>query len=220
MNKADLIERIIDTFTDMGSEDPEDTAFANRLTLPEAKLYLNELRENEKLSLPPDEWLPNEITPELYMEAFNCYLAKCQYDITLKRLVEFFTIGEVCNPYNTLKAYHEFDGIYKSETDKIVYPTDYLNECIEFPFTSEDLTMFDLIVIGQNSPDFDPNEKFCWYDEQYNQLHTTDIPFSDDLIDANAFAEWILADHERTQCIMDNYMINTDIDYIFRYWRK
>ena len=48
VNKAELIERIIDTFTNMGSESPEDTAYANQLTLKEAETYLAEIRANEK----------------------------------------------------------------------------------------------------------------------------------------------------------------------------
>lgn len=213
MKKEELIERIIDTFTDMGSEDPEDTAYADELTLPEARTYLSELRANEKSNLEPNEWLPAEVTPELYMEAFNCYLRRCRYDVTLTRLTEFIEYGELVD------AYHEYDGQYVSNTDKIVYPTDFLTERIEFPFTCDDLTMFDLIIIGQNSTDFNPNERFCWYDITNNQLHSTNTPFEDGLINARAFAEWILADENRVQYIKDWYMDNTDIDYVFRYWR-
>ena len=117
-------------------------------------------------------------------------------------------------------AYHEFDGQYHSNTDKTVYPTDWLTESMEFPFTPYDLNMLELILIGQNSPDFDPYKDFCWYDIKSKQLHSTDTPFADGLINAMAFAEWIIGHPEATRHIQDYCMVNTDIDYIFRYWGR
>lgn len=213
MNKAELIERIIDTFTDMGSEDPVDTACGNPLTLNEAKMYLNDIKATEKIDLEPDERLPEEVTPEIYMEAYNCYLRKCKHEVTAQRLAEFIRLRELVD------AYHEFGGNYKSNTDKYVCPTDWLKEFMEFPFTSEDLVMLDLITLGQNSPDFDPKKDFCWYDAENFKLHSTDTPFADGLIDARAFAEWLLEDASRIEYFKDMSMINTDIDYIFRYWK-
>ena len=212
MNKAELIERIIDTFTGMGSEDPEDIATGNPLTLREAELYLKELRAAEKADLEPDEWLPAEVTPQMYMEAYNCYLRKCKYDVTAQRLAEFIRNGELVD------AYHEFDGQYVSKTDKIVYSTDMLTDTTEFPFTYYNLTMLELITLGKNSPDFDEREDFCWYDPETRTMHSTDTPFADGLIDAMAFAEWILEHPGRIEYFQDWCMINTQIDYVFRYW--
>ena len=214
MNKAELIERVINTFTDMGSEDPVDTAYANPLTMTEAETYLNEIRANEKDYLEQDEWLPAEVTPEIYMEAFNCYLRKCKHDVTVKRLAEFFRDAEMVD------AYHEFDGEYISYKDKAVYPTDWLTEAIEFPFTPDDLTMLDLITLGQNSPNFDPEKKFCWYDIVNHKLHSTNTPFEDGLIDAKAFAEWILETPGRIEHVKNLCMSSTDIDYIFCFWHS
>lgn len=213
MNKAELIERIIDTFTCMGSEDPEDIAYGKPLTLKEAETYLAELRANERANLEPDEWLPAEITPEIYMEAYNCYHRKCIHDVTTRRLAEFLKNGEMVD------TYHEFLGQYVSYTDKLVCPTDWLTENMEFPFTSEDLSMLDLITLGQNSPDFNPEKKYCWYDVTAHKLHSTNTPFADGLIDATAFAEWILESPGRIWYVKDYCMINTDIDYVFRYWQ-
>lgn len=211
MNKAELIERIIDTFTDMGSESPEDIAACGEITLAEATLYLKERRVMEKTDLEPSEWLPAEVTPELYMEAENCYIRKCRHDVAVERLAEFITYGE------HIDLYHEFTGEYISYKDKIVYPVDFLMENIEFPFTSDDLTMLDLITLGQNSPDFDPEQKFCWYQPAYHLLHSTNTPFEDGLVDATAFAEWMLEHPDALQLAQYHYMDNTDIDYIFRY---
>lgn len=211
MTKAELIERIIDTFTDMGSEDPVDTALCNPITLDEATLYLGEYRSTERENFEPSEWLPAEVTPELYMEAYNCYIQKCKHDVTAERLAEYFTDGELIDTFN------EFLGEYHNESDKLVYPTDFLNEGIEFPFTEYDLTMLDLINIGQRSPEFDADDDYCWFDNENNQMYSTDTPFADGLIDAKAFAEWILEDEGRIQRIQDK-MVNTQIDYVFRSW--
>jgi len=213
MKKEELIERIIDTLTYMGSESPEDTAACDDLTLEDARIYLAEYRGMEKEDMEPDEWLPEEVTPQLYMIANNCYIHKCRYDVTVERLAEHFILGELVD------TYHEYDGAYISYTDKIVYPTDFLREDMEFPFTCDDLTMLDLITLGQNSPDFDPNKKFCWYNVTDNKLISTDTPFKEGLINAKAFAEWILEKPERVQYFQEMYLLNTDIDYIFRYWR-
>lgn len=219
MNKEELIERIIDTFTDMGSEDPADTAYAGTITLEEARTYLAERRAMETSDLEPDERLPEEITPELYMEAFNCYVRRCRYEVTRDRLAEFITLHELVDLYN------EFQGKYEHESDKLVYPTDFLMEHMEFPFTSFEFTMLDLIQLGQHSPDFDANKDYCWYEIKNedpacveNELHSTDTPFADGLIDAKSFAEWILGHPGRVQYTQDWCMVNTDIDYIFRYW--
>lgn len=213
MNKAELIKRVIDRLTDMGSEDPVDTAGCLPLTLDEARMYLREVRENDEVDLEPDERLPEEITPELYMEACNCYIRRCQYEVTLDRLAEFITLREMVD------LYHEYDGLYKSETDKYVCPTDWLMESMEFPFTSSDLTMLDLITVGQNSPDFDPTDDFCWYDSDNMCLHSTHHPFAEGLIDGRAFAAWLLEEPGRVWYVKDYCMVNTDIDYVFRYWR-
>lgn len=211
MKKEELIERIVDTFTDMGSEDPIDTAASNYVSLVEAAMHLSERRAMEIKDLEPSERLPEEVTPLLYMEALNCYIRKCKYDVTLNHLAEYFTDGEL------VYTFLEFEGEYINKSDQHVCPTDFLNEDIEFPFTETDLTMLDLISIGKRSYDFSPEDNYCWYDEVNNELHSTDTPFGDGLIDAKAFAKWILEDKDRIERIQ-NGMDNTQIDYVFRYW--
>lgn len=212
MEKVKLIERIIDTFTDMGSEDPVDTACSGTITLEEARMYLAERRAMETSDLEPAEWLPREVTPELYMNAYNCYVRKCRYDVTLHRLAQFIMDNEL------VSFYHEFDGQYISHTDKSIYPVDFLLERMEFPFTSEDLSMLDLITLGQNSPDFNPEQKYCWYDATSHTIRSTNTPFASGLMSAWDFAKWILEDSDRIQDVQDWYMDNTDADYTFRYW--
>ena len=80
MTKAELIERIVDSFWDMSGENPGDYVDLPPMNLEDATMYLSEARATERsCDLEPDECLPEEVTPELYMEAWNCYLRMMQY---------------------------------------------------------------------------------------------------------------------------------------------
>lgn len=80
MTKAELIERIVDSFWAMSGENPGDYVDLTPMDLEEATMYLSEARATERsCDLEPDECLPEEVTPELYMEAWNCYLRMMQY---------------------------------------------------------------------------------------------------------------------------------------------
>ena len=220
MTKSELIERIVDSFWDFSAEDPEEYLDMEPLDLESATMYLAEQRADERAAdLAPEECLPEEVTPELYMEACNCYIRRCKYEVTLDRLAEFFTLHEMVD------VYHEFYGEYVSPTDKYVCYTDWLTENMEFPFTSDNLTMLDLIQLGQHSPDFDADKPYCWYEIKNgnencvnNELHSTRTPFADGLINARDFAAWILEHPGSIEHVKDYCMNNTDIDYIFRYW--
>ena len=211
MNKTELIERIIDTFTDMSSEDPEDTAVCSEISLEEATIYLGERRAFERADLEPCDWLPAEVTPELYMEAENCYIRKCRHDVQVKRLAEFLYYGENYDAYDLCRDTYG----YSNDNDTLVLPMDLLAGDTDFPFTHEEISPLGLIAIGQNSPDFRADSWYCWYDPRNEQLHSTNKPFEDGLLDAKALAEFILADPKVKQEVIDTYMINTDIDYIF-----
>ena len=140
-------------------------------------------------------------------------IRRCRYNDTLNRLTEFITLSE------NLDVYLEFQEDYESETDRLVYPVEWLMEDMDFPFTDYGLSMLDLIRLGQHSPKFNPDDKYCWYDPDKG-LFSTNTPFADGLIDAKALARWILEKPLRIQRIRNGYMINTDIDYVFRNWRS
>ena len=214
MNKAELIERLIDSLTGMGSEDPEDTACCRELSITEAGMYLSELRANEKEFLEPDEQLPAEITPEIYMEAFNCYVRKCKYEVTRDRLADYIKTHENIDVSDLCRDTY----YYMNEDDTLVYPTDWLTENMEFPFTCEDLSMLELIVLGQNSPDFKANMDYCWYDAENKQLHSTDTPFADGLVHATPLAEFIISDPVILKEVIITYMTKEEAEYIFEHW--
>ena len=213
MKKEQLIERLIDTFTGMGSEDPADIATCKKIDIDHARMYLSELRANEDAAeLTPDERVPAEVTPKLYMEAFNCYVEKCRHDYMKGEFIEWMKNVE---PWDVYESYCEVNKLALS----VIY-TDWLLEDIEFPFTPDDLTMLDLIELGQHSPDFNHNQEFCWYEMKDNNpncinnvLHSTDTPFADGIINAEEIAEWLLQDNEAL-----DYVYHTHADTVPNCW--
>lgn len=209
MKREEIIERIIDSFTDMGSEDPEDTASCDFIDVKEAEMYLNEYRAMEK-DFNEDEKLPAEVTPELYMEAWNCYVRKCRHDVQIERLTEWLTDNECWD------AYEWYCCQVLDAVPTIVY-TDWLTEEMEWPFESEDINMLGLVVVGMNSKDtFNPEHTFCWYDSNKEQLFSSDTPFADGIIDAHELATYAVEHPEDREFMIYFHMDNTDIDYIFR----
>lgn len=74
MTKAEIIERIIDRSTDPWTDNPEDFRIGEDWTLKDADEWLAEARkEDADNGFDGDDAMPNEATPELVMEAMNCY---------------------------------------------------------------------------------------------------------------------------------------------------
>ena len=71
-----------------------------------------------------------------------------------------------------------------------------------------------LIKIGQNSPHFDFNSDYCWFDKDKFQLHSTNHPFREGVLDAEAFARFILLDAEAFGYMFDGIIPEEDIPYI------
>jgi len=209
MTKAELIERIIDTFNDMSGECPTDYLGMDSLTLEEATMYLAERRADERSAdLTPDECLPDEVTPELFMEAENCYIRMMKFEARVQRLAEWITDNDcTCEYANYYYPVHD-DAID-------IVPVDYIWE--KFPFKMKDDMLPNplvLIELGQRSPEFSPNHEYCWYDKEKNQLYSCNEPFRDGVLDANAFARFILLDAEAFGYMFDDIIPEDEIPYI------
>lgn len=204
MTKTEIISKIIDRITDPWTESPEDYEHAELIDLDTAEDVLKQYREDdEEYGLEPEEGMPAEATPALLMEAYNCNIRYQKHELRVNRLAEYITDNEmVC----------EYDNYYKEFSEKKLdlYPVDFILE--SFPFKpigdmSPDNPLF-LIKLGQRSKDFNPNHEFCWYDREKNLLHSTDTPFADGILDAEAFARFALCDAETLgyflDCIMDD----------------
>lgn len=216
MKKEELIERIVDTFTDMGSEDPIDTAASNYVSLVEAAMYLSERRAMEIKDLEPSERLPEEVTPLLYMEALNCYIRKCKYDVTVQRIAKWLIDTEpVC-------LYDDYHTDYNSESPS-VEAIDYwynFDNVSFFPFGyGNNLNPFDvieLIQIGINSKDTCKfTDDFILYDDKNKVLKTCNKPFGEGIINAIGFARYIMATPDVLNEARTIYMSQSEEKYIF-----
>lgn len=211
MTKTEIISRIIDRITDPWTESPEDYQYAEPIDLDVAKDVLKQYRDDDDdCELDPEDRMPEEATPELLMEAYNCNIRYQKFELRVKRLAEYITDNEmVC----------EYDNYYKEFSEKKldVYPSDFIWD--SFPFKpigdmSPDNPLF-LIQLGQRSKDFDANKEFSWYDRDNNLLHSTNTPFADGILDAEAFARFVLCDADALGYFLDGIMDDDEIVKVF-----
>lgn len=188
MSKAELIEKIIDAMIDPWTDDPEEYLDATPIDLEYAHVMLKDLRDNEDAAdLEPEERLPEEVTPELVMLAFNCLIRARKHEARVHRLAEYITDNEMVCEYDNYYFPTLEDGI-----DMV--PVDFLTDTDGFPFM-DDASPLDILCIGMNSrKTFDPQDEFCWFDSFTLTIHSTSHPFGDGVLNAEAFAEYAMSD--------------------------
>lgn len=203
MSKAELIEKIVDAMIDPWTDDPEEYLDATPIDLEYAHVMLKDLRDNEDAAdLEPDERLPEEVTPELVMLAYNCLIRARKHEARVHRLAEFITDNEMVCEYANYYLPELKNGI-----DMI--PVDFLTDTDGFPFM-DDASPLDILCIGMNSrKTFDPQDEFCWFDSSTLTIHSTSHPFGDGVLDAEAFAEYAMSD-EGQDCF--DYITNDIMD--------
>ena len=204
MSKAELIERIVDAIIDPWADDPEDYLYAIPIDRYGAVNLLSQIRDDEEsCDLEPDERLPEEATPDLVMEAYNCLIRARKREARISRLAEFLTDNNcVC----------EYVNYYSPTLDNGIdlFPVDWLTDTDGLHFTDE-ASPLEIMQIGINSRiTFNPNHEYCWYDAEKKILHSTDNPFSEGVLDAEAFAEFILDDEETSDYIINHIMTDED----------
>ena len=213
MTKAEIITRIIDRITDPWTECPEDYMYAELIDLDTAKDVLTQYREDDEFcGIDPEFRMPVETTPTLLMEAYNCNIRYQKFELRVKRLAEYITDNEmVC----------EYDNYYRSEFEDAieVIPVDFLYNSTRFPFSTHNTKnpdIIDMLRIGMNSAKtFNNNHEFCWFDKDNEVLHSTDTPFADGILNAEAFARFVLCDADALGYFLDCIMDDGDILHIF-----
>lgn len=209
MTKAELIERITDALVDPWTDNPEDYLDAEPTDLEYAKVMLRDIRDNEDAAdLEPEERLPAEVTPALVMEAYNCLIRAKKFEVRTERLAEWIADNDcVC----------EYVNYYLPEHDDAIdlFPVDFLADTDASKLIKgEGMSTLELIELGQRSPEFNPNHEYCWYDEEHNQLRSSNEPFRDGTLDAEAFARFVLLDAEAFGYMFDGVIDGEDIPYI------
>ena len=221
MTKAELIERTIDAIIDPWNDCAEDYLCASLIdSIEEASGYLAELRRDQDgMDLDEDEKIPDEVTPALYMEAYNCLVRARKHEAWVQRLAEFITDNEMVCEYANY-----YYPIIENGID--VIPVDFLYNSTRFPFpthNTENPDIIDVLRIGLNSAKtFNCNHEYCWFDKDTETLHSTDHPFRDGVLDAEAFAEYILSD-EGQDCfdyITNDIMDAEDFRSVFGYEKE
>lgn len=216
MTKLELITRIIDRFDgDVAGTCPFEFEHLDHVDLAHASEYLMQERDfEESADLDQDDRLPEEVTPELYMEAMNCYIFRMKHECTVLRLSKYIEDNAlVCE-------YENYYGHEDGTPD--VFPTDFLyNEYRTNSLPIEaghPIDVASFVRICQNSTKLDLNDEFCYYDSKTNSLISTDNPFKDGIYDAREFAEFILSDEgqEALDYIFNDIMDEDDQADVFR----
>lgn len=213
MTKAEIISRIIDRTTDPWTESPEDYRYAEPIDLDVAKDVLKQYRDDDDdCELAPEDRMPEEATPALYMEAYNCYIRYQQRELHIKRLANWIReFGPVCEYIN------DYAPTLENSIDLV--PVDFLGSSTTFPFPVRGTDRPDcmtLIRIGQVSRNtFDPGDEYCWFDSEKEILHSTSNPFCDGLFDAEGYARFLMSTPDAMAYILDSYFDHDDIQNVF-----
>lgn len=192
MTKAELTAKILDAITDPWNDCDADIATCDYINLTEATSYLADIRRDEdSADLEPDERLPEEVTPSMLMEVFNCDIKRARHEMVVHYLADWLTREEcVCLHDNYFQDYEN--------NDPEVIPVDFIMNETRFPFSTcdtENPDHVDTLMIGLNSAKtFNPNHEYCWFDKEKNQLFSSDTPFADGIIDAEAMARYFIDD--------------------------
>lgn len=208
MTKAELITRTIDAMVDPWTDNPEDYLHATPIfDTEEARDMLTDLHAYD-IDLDPEDILPDEVTPEVVMEAYNCLIRARKFEVRVHRLAEWIVENDpVC----------EYANYYFPENDDAIdmCPVDFIWD--QFPFDMKDDMLPNplvLIELGQRSPEFNPSHEYCWYDKEKNQLFSCDRPFREGVLDAEAFARFILLDAETFGYMFDHIIDDEDATHI------
>lgn len=210
MTKAELTEKIIDAIIDPWNDAPEDYLYSLPIDIFMASDLLNQLRDDEdKMELEPEERLPKEVTPDLVMVAYNCLIRAKKYEARTKRLADWLTDNECVCEHDTY--YCDYPN-----NDPCVVPTDFLcNDLCDGFYFDDNVSIDDLIEIGANSKGtFSFDDTYCWYDAKKKQLFSSDTPFADGIIDAEAMARHILLDADAFGYMFDEIIDDEDAEYI------
>lgn len=217
MTKAELIERTIDALIDPWTDCAEDYLGVSLIdSIEEATGYLAELRrDQDDMDLDDDEKLPAEVTPALYMEAYNCLVRSRQHEARVGRLTDWLKEN------NDMALYDNYRSEFNADSAEVV-PVDWLFNSYslkDFPFRLDHpLDLAGLIRIAQNSSELDLGaDEYCWYDKEHNAIAGTNTPYKDGLADARAFAEYILSPDGKDclEFILDACMDDEDVHKVF-----
>ena len=214
MKKEQIIEAILNRISDPYTDNEEDIALCNPIEIPYATQWLAEIRQEDIENANDDEFrMPNAATPELLMEAFNCRVRLAKRNVTISRLEEWLKNNDQTALYDNYRGDMEEAG-YSDHALEVI-PIDFLTDGVNaFSFDPE-ASVLELILIGKNSPDFDPEAEYCWFDSENKVLHSVHNPWEEGILDAHSFAEYIINTPDLKKFFIESYVTTEEAEYIF-----
>jgi len=193
MSYEELKKRIANILEDpySGYEDEEYT----EINLEEARGYLAETLEiQDDCDLDEDERIPEDTTPEVFMQIWNEiaaeHNAKIRKDAVIERLAEWITDECCVAEYDSfIVGYYREHKVFLPE----VCPMIWIDRDID-PFELNAIPVLEMVQIVRNSPRFNPDHEF--YTFTGNKLISTNNPFEDGIADAKLMATFLVEHDE------------------------
>lgn len=193
MEKAQIIETIIDFIDAPYEESPESFDDITEINLEEAAQYLKDYIQDARCCDDDNAVTAfTEATPEVFLEAWNKLCSDHRRRLITDNLADYITESEcVCE-------YDQFCADYQKDPPRAL-PVEFLDisDIASFPFhTATQLTVADLIQIGINSAGNNLDHTYAYFNEETMSLYSTDTPFEDGILDARGFAEFLLGNRD------------------------
>lgn len=216
MTKEATIEAILNRISDPYTDTEEDIALCNPIELPYATTFLADIRQEDIDNANDGEFrMPNAATPELLMEAFNCRVRLAKRNVTIERLAKAITDNDETALFSNYREDMLDLGYVTAEEARDVIPLEFLDD--EFVFDTS-LSVMDTLIIAKKSGDcFNPNFEYCWYDYENKILHSTDNPFESGVINATAFATYMIDYPDVASMYINGYLDEDEAKYVFEY---
>lgn len=216
MTKEATIEAILNRISDPYTDTEEDIAFCNPIELPYATTFLSDIRQEDIDNANDGEFrMPNAATPELLMEAFNCRVRLAKRNVTIERLAKAITDNDETALFSNYREDMLDLGYVTAEEARDVIPLEFLDD--EFVFDTS-LSVMDTLIIAKKSGDhFNPNFEYCWYDYENKILHSTDNPFESGVINATAFATYMIDYPDVASMYIHGYLDEDEAKHVFEY---
>lgn len=217
MKKEEIIEAILYRMSDpWAGDNEEDIAMCDPIDLQYATELLAETRQEDIENANDDEYrMPNGATPELVMEAFNCRVRLAKRNVTIERLATAITENDETALFSNYREDMLDLGYVTAEEARDVIPLEFLDD--EFVFDTS-LSVMDTLIIAKKSGDhFNPNFEYCWYDYENKILHSTDNPFKSGIINATAFATYMIDYPDLASMYIHGYLDEDEAKYVFEY---
>ena len=157
---------------------------------------LKELFQIQKdCELDPDECVPENIEPSLFMELYNEIAAEHNADLRKRRILDLLSecIEKECCVCEYDSFLYDFISEYQTKLEEQICPMDWLDDEDE-PLELNALPVSELIGMIRNSPRFNMDHEY--YTMKDGKLISTNNPFRDGIVSAKPMACYMIEHDE------------------------